>query len=166
MIAGTIHSEKPSEHWEHINCEGKVILDLGCGFWTTEERAAGNGTAKYFIGQNPIKYIGVDINSADIERLTKEFPEGIFINKPIRCAEDILAIINEHQPSVVKCDIEGMEDALFGLDQRHSISEVGIETHNGRERACLDWCVRVGLNPWKFDSVSFCREINVIYAKC
>ena len=166
MICGTIHSESPAEHWQHLNCGGKVILDLGCGFWTQEERDAGNGTAKYFIGQNPIKYIGADINSGDIQKLTKEFPQAVFNNQPIRYAKDILDLLNQYQPSVIKCDIEGMEDALFGLDHRHSICEVAIETHNGREKACLDWCASVGLNPWRFDSVSFCKGINVIYAKC
>jgi hypothetical protein len=166
MICGTIHSETPAEHWEHLNCEGKIILDLGCGFWTQEERDAGNGTAKYFIGQSPLKYIGTDINSGDIQRLTKEFTQGVFIEKAIRCTGDILAILKEHKPSMVKCDIEGMEDALFGLSSSESILEIGIETHNGREKACLDWLARVGLNPWRFDSVSFCKEINVIYGKC
>lgn len=166
MISGVIHSENPLEHWEHLDCRGKVILDLGCGFWAQAERETGNGTAKYFISQDPIKYIGVDINAADIQRLTKEFPQGIFIEKAIRYTGDILAILKEHKPSVVKCDIEGMEDALFGLSSSEGILEVGIETHHGKEKACLDWLAKVGLNPWRLDSVSFCKEINVIYGKC
>jgi SAM-dependent methyltransferase len=166
MINGIIHSENPLEHWEHLDCRGKIILDLGCGFWTKEERDAGNGTAKYFISQNPIKYIGIDINSGDIQRLTKEFPQGVFIEKAIRSTIDILEVLNEYHPSVIKCDIEGMEDALFGLSSSKGILEIGIETHNGRERACLDWLTRVGLTPWRIDSVSFCGEINVIYGKC
>ena len=86
------------EHWEPLDCRSKVILDLGCGFWTESERVAGNGTAKYFITQDPIKYIGIDSNGADINRLSKEFPHGVFIEKPIRCSEDILAILLEFKP--------------------------------------------------------------------
>jgi SAM-dependent methyltransferase len=166
MISGIIHSENPLEHWEHLDCRGKTILDLGCGFWTQAERETGNGTAKYFISQDPIKYIGVDINAADIQRLSKEFPQGVFIEKAIRSTMDILEVLNEYHPSIIKCDIEGMEDALFGLSSSKGILEIGIETHNGRERACLDWLTRVGLTPWRIDSVSFCGEINVIYGKC
>lgn len=166
MIKGIIHSESPMDHWGSLDCRGKVILDLGCGFWTESERAAGNGTAKYFITQDPIKYIGVDCNGADIARLSKEFPQGVFIEKAIRCTEDIFCILSKYKPNMVKCDIEGMEDALFGLSSSEGILEIGIETHNGREKACMDWLNKVGLTPWRFDSVSFCGEINVIYAKC
>lgn len=166
MIRGTIHSENPMEHWEPLDCRGKAILDLGCGFWTQSERDAGNGTAKYFITQDPIKYIGVDLNGQDIERLSKEFPQGIFIQKRIQSTIDILGLLSEHKPTIVKCDIEGMEDALFGLTSSHGIFEIGIETHHGREKACMDWLNKVGLTPWKFDSASFCPEISVIYGKC
>lgn len=166
MIRGTIHSENPTEHWEFLDCRGKVILDLGCGFWTDSERKTGNGTAKYFITQDPIKYIGVDCNGTDIARLSKEFPQGVFIEKPIRCTEDILGILYEYRPTIVKCDIEGMEDALFGLSTSEGILEIGIEAHHNREKPCMDWLNKVSLTPWKIDSASFCPEISVIYGKC
>jgi len=166
MIKGVIHSENPIEHWGSLDCRGKVILDLGCGFWTETERATGNGTAKYFITQDPIKYIGVDLNEQDIQRLSKEFTQGTFIQKKIQSTMDILGLLSEYRPTIVKCDIEGTEDALFGLSSSEGILEIGIETHHGREQACLDWLNKVGLTPWKFDSASFCPEINIIYGKC
>lgn len=166
MIRGTIDSESPNEHWADLDATGKIMLDLGCGFWTEEERQKGNGTSRYFISQNPIKYIGIDSNSKDIKRLSNEFPQGIFIEKSIGTTKDVLNLILEYRPNIIKCDIEGMEDALFGLNSRDGINEIGIETHMGREQACIDWLNKVGLTPWKFYSVSFCQEINVIYGKC
>ena len=131
MIEGIIHSENPREHWEHINCKGKTILDLGCGFWTEGERSLGDGTAKYFINQTPKQYIGLDHNGGDIRRLSEEFPQGIFYHKPIRSKEDILELLEEHKPEVIKCDIEGMETALFGLQEKYSIEQIAIESHHG-----------------------------------
>ena len=49
MIEGIIHSEAPHEHWAHLNAKGKIVLDLGCGFWTDAERKSGDGTANYII---------------------------------------------------------------------------------------------------------------------
>lgn len=166
MIEGVIHSENPQEHWAHLNCEGETILDLGCGFWTQEERDSGNGTAKYFIGQNPKQYIGVDSNAGDIKRLSAEFSSGVFFEKSITSKQDILSLINQFNPTMIKCDIEGMEIALFSIENRHSIKEVAIETHNSTDIPCLKWMNDVGLNHWRTDLASFCPEIKIIYAKC
>ena len=166
MIEGVIHSENPREHWEYLNCKDRVILDLGCGFWTEAERNLGDGTAKYFIGQNPKQYIGVDYNGVDIKRLSAEFPQGIFYEKSIKGEADILELINAHKPQVVKCDIEGMETALFGLQEKYSIEQIAIESHHGNDDGCLGWMRGVGLAPWRIDLVSFCSEIKVIYGKC
>jgi hypothetical protein len=166
MTEGVIHSENPKEHWEHLNCSGKIILDLGCGFWTEEERQSGDGTTKYFIRQSPKQYIGLDHNGADIRRLSGEFPQGIFYHKPIRAKEDILELIMAHNPQIIKCDIEGMETALFELKEKYSIEQIAIESHHGNDEGCLGWMRRVGLIPWRIDRVSFCSEIKVIYGKC
>lgn len=166
MIEGVIHSENPKEHWEHLNCNGKIILALGCGFWTEEERQAGDGTTKYFISQNPKQYVGLDHNGADIRRLSDEFPQGIFYHKPVRAKEDILELITEHNPQIIKCDIEGMESAFFGINQRYSIEQIAIESHHGNDDPCLEWMRKVGLIPWRIDLVSFCSEIKILYGKC
>lgn len=166
MIAGIINSERPEEHWKYLNCKGKIILDLGCGFWTHEERQSRNGTAKYFISQEPQKYIGVDSNGSDIKDLSLEFPQAVFIEKPIRQTEDILGLIFKYAPQTIKCDIEGMEIALFGLKEKYSIREIAIETHGSLDFNCFKWITKVGLNPYRIDDASFCPEIKIIYAKC
>lgn len=167
MIEGVINSEAPQEHWAHLSGTGKRILDLGCGFWTQAERDEGNGTTRFFSSHNPASYVGVDHNSNDIQKLRAEFPSHKFIDKTIICADDIKAIVQEERPSLVKCDIEGMERYLFQLEERFSICEIGIETHSGElEAQCLDWLNKVGLVPWRIDSASFCPEIKIIYGKC
>jgi len=166
MIEGIIHSENPEQHWEHIKAEGKTILDLGCGFWTEEERQKGDGTAKYFIGQNPTKYIGLDINAQDIQRLAVEFPQAVFIAAPIRSPADILELLDKFKPQVIKCDIEGMEIALLGLKDRQGIEQIAIESHYNNEGLLIEWMSRVRLNPWRIDKVSFCSQIKVLYGKC
>lgn len=166
MIEGVIHSENPQEHWKHLNAHKKVVLDLGCGFWTEEERQSGNGTANYFIGQAPLKYVGVDCNSGDTQRLSEQFKEHIFLEAIIQSKEQILDLIYAYNPALVKCDIEGAESALFQLNDRLSIREIGIETHNGLDGNCLAWMLRVGLTPWRIDIASFCPDIKIIYGKC
>ena len=166
MIEGIINSESPCEHWEHLDCAGKVILDLGCGFWTQQERDSGDGTAKYFLAQKPKKYIGVDSNSGDISRLSLEFPNGIFIERHISSKDDILRLLSQFNPEVIKCDIEGSECALFEIISIESLKEVAIETHGGTDIFCLEWITRVGLNHFRTDLASFCPDIKIIYAKC
>ena len=166
MIEGVIHLEKPEEHWAHIDCRDKTILDLGCGFWTQQERDSGDGTARYFIGQNPRQYIGVDANSNDIARLSAEFPSGIFIEKHISSRDDILSLLNQFNPEVIKCDIEGGECALFEITGLGSLKEIAIETHNGTDIFCAEWMRKAGLNHWRTDLASFCPDIKIIYAKC
>lgn len=166
MIEGIFHSEAPQEHWAHLNAKGKTVLDLGCGFWTDEERRAGNGTANYFISQNPEKYVGIDCNAQDIQSLATQFNGHAFIESRIENKDQILNLICQHNPTLVKCDIEGAESALFQLNDCLTIEEIGIETHNGSDGACLAWMLRVGLIPWRIDAASFCPEIKVIYGKC
>ena len=92
--------------------------------------------------------------------------QGIFYHKPIRAKEDILELIMAHNPQIIKCDIEGMETALFELKEKYSIEQIAIESHHGNDEGCLGWMRRVGLLPWRIDLVSFCPEIKVIYGKC
>lgn len=166
MINGVIHSENPIDHWAHINASDKVVLDLGCGFWTDEERKSGNGTARYFISQNPRKYIGIDSNRSDIQRLSGEFKDHIFLEERIQSKEQIINLVCQHNPELVKCDIEGSEIALFGLNDAITIREIAIETHNNLDGACLAWMLKVGLTPWRIDTASFCQDIKIIYGKC
>lgn len=166
MIEGMIYSENPREHWAHLNAKSKVILDLGCGFWTEQERQEGRGTANYFISQSPQKYIGIDCNGADIQRLSSQFKDHIFIEKRIETSDQISDLIFQHNPTIIKCDIEGAERALFGLKDRLTIEEIATETHIGTDGECLQWMLKVGLIPWRIDGASFCSEIKIIYGKC
>ena len=166
VIEGIINSETPKEHWAHIDCRGKIILDLGCGFWTQQERNSGDGTAKYFLGQKPKQYIGVDSNSGDIARLSLEFPSGIFIEKHISIKDDILSLLSQFSPEIIKCDIEGAECTLFEITSLESLKEVAVETHGGTDIFCIEWMKKVGLNHWRTDLASFCPDIKIIYAKC
>ena len=38
MITRYYDTEHPAEHWEFIECEGKVAIDLGCGRWEKVEK--------------------------------------------------------------------------------------------------------------------------------
>jgi hypothetical protein len=167
MIKGVITSESPEIHWEHLNVSGGRVLDLGCGFWTEAERQEGNGTAKYFLSQKPEFYMGVDINEGDIKRLSEEYPQGNFICEKADASNQIDGWIREHSITHIKCDIEGDETQFLPLSSIYNLKEIAIELHYSDTwlKEFGEWFKSIGFEFYRHDSVSFCSEISVIYAR-
>lgn len=166
MIKGNITSELPEIHWEHLNVSGGKVLDLGCGFWTEAERQEGNGTAKYFLSQKPALYIGVDINKQDIITLSSQYENGRFLCEAVSNEKQIEEWIAQHKITHIKCDIEGAENHLLKMNDVGSLKEIAIELHHSNEGDFLAWFDSIGFECYRHDSVSFCPQIGVIYAKC
>jgi len=167
MIRGTITSETPEVHWQHLYLKGKRVLDLGCGFWTEPERKENYGTPHHFIGQKPEFYMGVDQNAGDIKMFSAQYPEYKFINESVSSPEQVMAWIAEHKITHLKADIECAEGHIFRIPTAMTLQKVAIETHNQElHEECQRWIERIGMKVTRIDDVSFCPEILVIYGSC
>lgn len=122
----TIYSEYPSDHWGDVSdLTNKIVLDLGCGWQHIPT------TIEYFIGKRASKIIGVDINCNEIEEYKKRYPDHIFICSKIDSGEDIIKLLVEYQPQMVKIDIEGFEVNLkdVPIEYFSCVEEFAIEYH-------------------------------------
>lgn len=129
MTKKVVHSENPNEHWSDIqSVEGETVLDLGCG-WLFQPHES---TPEYFINRGASKIIGVDASCVEIEELKKKYPTHTFVCKTITSVNDLLELISEHQPSVIKMDIEGHESHVQYItpEQFSCVKEIGVEYHN------------------------------------
>ena len=111
--------------------------------------------------------MGVDINELDIARLSAEYPADKFLCKKADSAHQIDSWIKENSITHIKCDIEGDEAQLFLLRGVHNLREIAIELHhsNALLNRFMDWFNSIGFECYRYDSVSFCSEISVIYGK-
>lgn len=137
MIIKQTNSENPSEHWEFIECAGKVAIDLGCGRWehvefrdpswpTTPEWLLMKGASEvhaYDIDQNEVDWYNTNLSPN--KKITA-------YQKNITVVNDIREILQLHTPKVVKCDIEGYESIFLELtdDEFGSIDYYALETHS------------------------------------
>ena len=129
MTTKVVESENPLEHWNDIqNVEGKVVLDLGCG-WLFQPFES---TPQYFINRGAKKIIGVDASCQEIEKLNATFPEHTFVCKTISNFDDLLGLITEYKPELIKMDIEGHEQHMKDItaEQFESVEEIAVEYHN------------------------------------
>jgi hypothetical protein len=167
MNKGTITSETPEVHWAHFYPKGKRVLDLGCGFWTAEERKENYGTPHHFIGKKPEFYMGVDQNAEDIKTFSMQYPEHKFLNQSVENTEQVEAWIEEHKITHLKADIEHAEGYIFRMPSALTLQKVAIETHTPRlHEECQQWIERIGMKVTRIDDVSFCPDVLVIYGSC
>lgn len=137
MIEKNISTEHPDEHWQFIECNDSVVLDLGCGRWEAVERRDPNWptTPEYFIQRGARHVYAVDSDRNEIDWFVKNMTAQTnmtFIKKTISSAEEVSELYSTYQPSVVKCDIEHAELNLLNLsdDDFCKISMYAIETHS------------------------------------
>lgn len=167
MTRGLITSETPEVHWRHLYLKGARVLDLGCGFWTAEERRENYGTPHHFINQKPEFYVGVDQNTEDIHAFRSQYPQFHFINEPVTSPDQVMRWIFENRITHLKADIECAEGHIFKLPSSFTLQKVAIETHNPElHEECQRWIKRIGMRVTRIDDVSFCPEILVIYGSC
>jgi len=167
MTKGVITSEAPQIHWEHLNVADGRVLDLGCAFWTEGERQEGNGTAKYFLSKKPEFYMGVDTNQGDITTLSAQYPSGVFRCEMVDSCDQISEWIKSHSITHIKCDIEGHETNFLKMNNVGTLKEIAIELHASDLwlKEFMAWFDSIGFECYRYDSVSFCSEISVIYGR-
>jgi SAM-dependent methyltransferase len=127
----TILSENSSDHWPHFNVQNKNVLDIGCGIWYTEDMEE---TSPIYFAKTANFVVGVDSNINDISRY-ESYTEGDnkfkFITHNITDATFVRNLLQEHNITALKCDIEGHEIHLLDLtsDDMDNITDIAIEFH-------------------------------------
>jgi hypothetical protein len=152
-----INSEEPNVHWNFLNVKDKIVLDLGCGkFYSSVS------TAEYFLDQGAHEVIGIDLS--DIRLPNYNF---IMRVEKIDSTEQIKDLLMEWSPDVIKCDIEGAEKYLEGIDSLPYVEEIAIEYHDNNtkqicEKKIKDWNFNTELFQLLGEDIS---RIGVIYGK-
>lgn len=126
----TFREETPSVHWPGVSVADRVVLDLGAGDFGRMEGQDYPSTPEYWIENGAKRVIAVDENPEDLESLTDDRIEKIAMR--ISDPEDIVNLMVEHQPDLVKSDIEGAEQLFLHIHPEflRIPKAYAIETHN------------------------------------
>jgi hypothetical protein len=120
-----IYHEDYNAHWKYFSFKDKTILDLGADY----------GSTAYFFGKNGAsKVIAVEGDKTFFNKLQKyalKYKYIIPIELMIKSEEDIMRLIFNYSPDIVKVDIEGAERLLIDSseDCLNMVDEWLIETH-------------------------------------
>ena len=135
----TITSEEPNIHWGFLNVQGRTVLDLG-----SSKFAATKSTPEYFIEEGAIKVIGIDLG------LDTEYQNSSFTMIPMHISskDQLQGLIDEHQPDVIKADIEGAEAHFKEIQSLPNVVELAIEYHDND----LKNLIESKLAEWGFDN--------------
>jgi len=133
MTNHDILSENSEHHWPYLQTAGKVLLDLGCGRHDTSDLY--QSSAVYLGEKGATKVVAIDGNASEIEYFNSVNPNPskyTFIHKFINNANDIRELLKEHNPSVIKCDIEEYETAFYDItsSELENVTDIAIEYHN------------------------------------
>jgi hypothetical protein len=151
MIKFDIISENSVDHWPHLDLNGKILLDLGCGRAIAHEDEFQQ--SPIFLGESgPIKVVGVDGNPeggplinnwngepSEIERL-KKFVEDKGLNKDgkytfiwsmILSPDGLRYLIKQNGITAIKCDIEGYATNFYDLtkEDMQTVDVFALEYH-------------------------------------
>lgn len=136
-IVKNVDNENPEQHWEFINCENKVAVDLGCGRWEKVEfrDQSWPTTPEYLILRGASHVYAFDIDPEEISWYSQNISPKFNVTatlKRISSVEDIKEIYQTYKPKIVKCDIEGAEESLLHLSNEEfcSVDLYAIETHS------------------------------------
>jgi hypothetical protein len=133
MITHLIHTEDSSVHWTYFNIINQNVLDLGCGRWYTTDH---NELSPIYFVNNGAKFlVGVDSNENDInyyKSTTQNDSRYEFLTENISSINQIKDLILKYNITALKCDIEGAEEVLLGLNKEdfNNIIELAIEHHS------------------------------------
>jgi hypothetical protein len=133
MKQHSILSENSEHHWPHLNVEGKILLDLGCGRHDTSDLY--QSSAIYLGEKGAAKVIAIDGRESEIQYFNENNPNPdkyTFISMFINTPDDIRNLIREYNPTAIKCDIEEYETNFYDLTKKEleNVVEFGIEYHN------------------------------------
>jgi hypothetical protein len=152
-----ITSEEPEIHWPFLKVKDKVVLDLGCGIFYSQQ-----ATPDWFVNEGASKVIGVDLGNDKPSHFT-------YHKKPINSKTDLLDLLHEYKPDVIKCDIEGAEVYFSDIsaDDMKSVTQFAVEYHDNDLKLLMDKKIK----DWGFENSDTHQlfdedidRIGVIYA--
>lgn len=143
-----IFGENASQHWWFLDVKDKVVLDLGCGIWYSDDPE--EYTPMYFERNGASKVIGVDADCGYFIDKYEGNPKYEFIGMRIDCPEHLRELLQQYRPDVLKMDIEGYEMHMEEItaEDMSSVTEIGFEWHSDELKAML---LRK-LREWGFSS--------------
>jgi hypothetical protein len=137
MITKDVSTENPSEHWEFVECDNQIALDLGCGRWEKVEfrDQSWPTTPEYLIQRGASHVYAFDIDNEEIEWYTNNITPKMnvtAIHKHITSVTDIRHMLETYNPTVIKCDIEGAESVFLELTDEEftKVKFYALETHS------------------------------------
>ena len=153
-----ITSEEPINHWGFIDFKDKIVLDLGCGKFHSSI-----STYEWFLQNGAKQVIGVDLGNETSENINFIYSGGSIDSK-----ERLLNLINEYNPQIIKCDIEGAEIHFEDINNLNTVKEFAIEYHSADLKNMLFYKFAI----WGFDYIEEIqlmdcniKEQGVLYAK-
>lgn len=166
-------TEHPKEHWEFIDCEGKVAIDLGCGRWEKVEKRDPDWptTPEWLVQRGALHVYAFDIDPEEVAWYNANVDPTQQVTtqlKGIYTVEDAREIWNTYKPKVVKCDIEGYESAILDLtDEEFSTVDLwALETHSNeledRFKARFRQC---GYELFGYIYLTHATHVRVLFAK-
>jgi len=151
-----IISENPENHWRFLNCENKIVMDMGCSFWDSSWNDGWLSSAQYFVSKGASKLIGFDCAMQDIIRYNEMYNGDAKWEIFHLCVDNELQLrelIEKYQPQVIKCDIEGAEIYFDNIEKEvmECVDEIAIEYHNEPTRIMCE----NKINEWGFNNSQF-----------
>ena len=137
IITRQTNSENPSEHWEFIECNGGIAVDLGCGRWEHIEfrDPSWPTTPEWLLIKGASEVHAYDIDQAEVDWYNTQLSPTKKITaycKGIVTVDDVRSILQAHNPKIIKCDIEHYEAAFLDLidEEFSSVDLYALETHS------------------------------------
>ena len=173
MEVRTYSTEHPKEHWEFIECDGKVAIDLGCGRWEKmEERESSWPTTPEWLVQKGASHVyAFDIDPEEVAWYNENIDGNLPITtmeKGIYTVEDAREIWNTYKPKIVKCDIESYESSILELtDEEFSTVDLwAVETHSDPlEEGFKEKFERCGYELFGYIHLTHASYVRVLFAR-
>jgi hypothetical protein len=173
MITRYYDTEHPKEHWEFIECDGKVAIDLGCGRWEkVEQRDFSWPTTPEWLAQQGASHVyAFDIDPEEVEWYNNNVDTTLPVTtmlKGIYTVDDVRYIWNTYKPKIVKCDIEGFESKILELtNEEFSMIDLwAVETHSDElEMAFKQKFLDCGYTLFGYIHLSQATQVRVLFAK-
>lgn len=155
-----IYGEDYEETWGSVDYTNKRVLDIGADI---------GSTADYFLRKGAREVVAVEGGKEFYDKLeanAKDRPQIKPLLFWIDSPEKFTALIKEHHPDVVKCDIEGDEVHLADVEDTvfSSVPEYLIETHGDdvhrriQEKLANNSYEVIDVKPWG-------EQVKIVYAR-
>ena len=173
LITRYYDTEHPKEHWEFLECNGQVAIDLGCGRWEKVERRdpLWPTTPEWLVQKGASHVYAFDIDPEEVEWYNSNIDHTLPVTTTLQgiySVEDVRYIWNTYKPKIVKCDIETYESKILELtDEEFSTIDLwAVETHSDElEQGFKDKFERCGYELFGYINLAHATHVRVLFAR-